>query len=124
MKGGVMSRFETRRDAKLRKLGTLGPMVAASLCRRMVTCGNPRCKCAGGEKHESWCLTYKVRAKTKTVHVPRDMVKEVEAWVKEHRRAKELLSEISELGLEIIRRHVPARRAAECGRSSGRKSRR
>ena len=111
-----MSRFETRRDAKLKKLGKLGPMVAASLCRRMVTCGNPRCKCARGEKHESWCLTYKVRGKTKTVHVPRDMVEEVEKWVKEHRRAKEILSEISDLGVRIIKHHVPAKRAAERGK--------
>ncbi len=117
-----MSRFETRRDAKLRKLGGLGPMVAASLCRRMVTCGNPRCKCARGEKHESWCLTYKEKAKTKTVHVPRDMVKEVEKWVREHRRAKELISQISDLGLQIIRRHIPAKRAAERGRKRGKRS--
>ena len=114
-----MSRFETRRDAKLRKLGTLGPMVAASLCRRMVTCGNPRCKCARGEKHESWCLTYKDKAKTKTVHVPREMVEEVSKWVQEHKQAKELISEISNLGLQIIRRHVPIKRAAERGKRRG-----
>ena len=111
-----MSRFETRRDGKLKKLGTFGPMIAASLCQRMVTCGKPSCKCAQGEKHESWCLTYKEKAKTKTVHVPKGMVKEAERWVKEHKRAKELMAEISDLGLKIIKHHVPAKRAAERGK--------
>lgn len=108
-----MSRFETRRDAKLKKLGQLGPIVAASLCRRMVTCGNPQCRCARGEKHESWCLTYKGKGnKTKTVHVPRDMVEEVRAWVNEHKRAKRLLADISKNSIAIIKSHVPRKRAA------------
>jgi hypothetical protein len=113
-----MSRFETRRDAKLRRLRELGPMVAASLCRRMVTCGNPRCKCAGGDKHESWCLTYKVKGRTRTVHVPMAMLEEVDKWVTEHKKAKTLLAQISDLGMAIIKRHVRARRAAERGKRS------
>jgi hypothetical protein len=52
------------------------------------------------------------------------MVEEVEKWVKEHRRAKELISEISGLGLQIIKRHVPVKRAAEHGRRGGKESRR
>ena len=107
-----MSRFETKRDARLKKLGAVGPLVAASLCRRMVTCGNPNCKCARGEKHESWCLTYKGKGnKTKTVHVPVDMVKEVRRWTEEHKRVKKLLREISQLSMEIIKHHVRRKRA-------------
>jgi len=108
-----MPRLEVRRDAKLRKLGTLGPMVGATLCRRMVTCGNSRCRCASGDKHESWCLTYKVQGRTKTVHVPRDMVEDVRGWVQEHKKAKRLMAEISALGFEIIKRHVTVKRAGE-----------
>jgi hypothetical protein len=118
-----MSRFETRRDAKLKKLGSVGPLVAASLCRRMVTCGNPNCKCARGEKHESWCLTYKGKGnKTKTVHVPIDMVEEVRGWVEEHKRVKKLLKEVSQLSMEIIRNHVRSKRA-EARAGARRKSR-
>jgi len=108
-----MSRLETRQKAKLRQLGSIGPLVAASLCRRMVTCGNPNCKCARGEKHESWCLTYKGKGnKTRTVHVPVDMVKEVRTWVKEHKRVKKLVREISWLSMEILKTYVPRKRAA------------
>jgi hypothetical protein len=115
-----MSRFQTRRDAKLKRLRELGPMVGASLCRRMVTCGSPRCKCARGEKHESWCLTYKVKGRTRTVHVPMAMLEEVKAWTEEHKRAKTLLAEISALSMEIVKRHVRVKRAAGRARSGKR----
>jgi hypothetical protein len=107
-----MSRFETMRDAKLRQLQQVGPLVAASLCQRAVRCGNPQCRCASGAKHSSWCLTFKRQGKTRTVHVPRDLVEEVRQWVKEYQRTKQLLSQISDQGLQIIRRHVRAQRAA------------
>ena len=107
-----MSRFQARRESKLRQLQTIGPLVAASLCRRMTRCGNPNCRCARGQKHESWCLTYKEKGKTHTVHVPRDMLEEVRQWVKEYRQAKMLLKDISYQSMRIIKEHVPHRRAA------------
>ena len=107
-----MSRFETTREAKLQQLKSLGPMVAASLCRRMTRCGNLNCRCARGEKHVSWCLTFKHQGKTKTVHVPRDMLQEVRQWVKEYKQAKKLLKDISYQSIRIIKQHVPHKRAA------------
>lgn len=107
-----MSRFDTQREAKLRQLHEVGPLVAASLCHRAVRCGNPRCRCARGTKHSSWCLTFKQQGKTRTVHVPRDLVEEVRQWVKEYQRAKQILAQISYQSLRIIRQYVCAQRAA------------
>lgn len=107
-----MSRFDKRREAELKQFHTLGPVVAASLCRRQVRCGNPHCKCARGDKHASWCLTFKQQGKTRTVHVPLAMLKEVEQWVQEYRRAKQLLQEISYQSIRIIQGHVREQRAA------------
>jgi len=107
-----MNRFDQRRESELRQLRTLGPMVGASLCRRLVRCGHPNCRCAGGEQHVSWCLTFKQKGRTRTVHVPRDMLKEVAQWVQEYRRAKQLLRQISYQSVRIIQGHVRARRAA------------
>ena len=107
-----MSRFHARRESKLRQLHTVGPLVAASLCRRMTRCGNANCRCASGQKHESWCLTYKEEGRTRTVHIPRDMLEEVRQWVEEHKRAKQLLKDISYQSIRIIKQHVPHKRAA------------
>ena len=107
-----MSRFETKREAKLRQLQQVGPLVAASLCHRAVRCGNPQCRCASGAKHSSWCLTFKRQGKTRTVHVPRDLVEEVRQWVKEYQRTKQILAQISYQSVQIIRQYVRAQRAA------------
>lgn len=108
-----MDRLERRRQAKLRALREVGPLVAASLVPRYTTCGNPNCKCARGEKHKGWCLTYKGSGnRTKTAHVPKDLVEEVRKWVQEHKRVKEILREISHLSLQILKAYVPRQRAA------------
>jgi len=115
-----MSRFEQRREAKLKQLAQCKPLVAASLCKVNRRCGNPNCKCARGEFHTAHVLTYKVKRKTRTVHVPKDMVEEVRQWVEEHKRVKRLIREISNNSLAIIHRHVPASRAAARGKKQSR----
>lgn len=110
--------LETRRDAKLRQLAEAGPMIQGSLTRIGVTCGNPNCKCARGEKHVSHILTKKVRGKSKSLYVPVDMVETVRKWVEEHKRVKRLLKEVSELNEKIIRAHVPTERAKAKNRAA------
>jgi hypothetical protein len=103
--------LETRRDAKLRKLSKLGPVLQGSICRIGVKCGNPSCRCAGGEKHASNVLTRKERGKTKSVYVPSGMLEEAKKWTGEFRKAKKLLKEISDMGEKIMRMHVATERA-------------
>jgi hypothetical protein len=111
-----MSRFEVRRAAKLKALAEVGPLVGGSLCRVKRRCGNPHCKCARGEPHWAYALSFKVKGKTRTVHVPKEMVTEVQGWVREYRRVKRLRADISRNSLAILHRHVPTSRAG--GRSA------
>lgn len=103
--------LRSRLDAALRNLACGQPMIEGSLSAILVTCGNPNCRCAKGEKHISHILTRKVNKKTKSVYVPADMVEEVTAWVEEHRRLKKKLKEISALSEQLIKQHVAVRRA-------------
>lgn len=112
MKQQSRATLEARRDALLKKLAEVGPFVQGSFCTRKITCGKPGCRCADGEKHEAYVLTNKVRGKTVTTHVPRDLVDEVQSWAKQYKRVKELMKEISDLNERIIRIHVKASRAA------------
>lgn len=103
--------FERRAAASLRRLGQVGPFVAASLLCVPHRCGNPRCKCARGEGKPSWRLTYKDKAqKTVTVYVPVGMVEEVRQWVENYRAFKQLASEISDAQLNRVRLHVREKR--------------
>jgi hypothetical protein len=101
----------------------VGPLLQGSLAQIGVTCGNPNCRCARGEKHRSHILTRKVNGRTRSLYIPVDLVEEVRAWAGEHRRVKKLLKEISELNEKIIRAHVGTRRAAKARQAVGAASR-
>lgn len=103
--------MKARRDAKLKELANVGPVLEGSLARIGVRCGNPSCRCARGEKHVSHILKRQVRGKTQSLYVPVDLVEEAEGWVAEYRRARKLLAEVSELNRAIIRAHVSTKRA-------------
>lgn len=78
------------RDARVKELTARCPPLAASLGRQ-----------AGGGCH----VTLKEDGKTRTVYVPKDLTQEVEASIREHRRIKQVLQEITQLQLALIRVH-------------------
>ncbi|RLE15646.1 MAG: hypothetical protein DRJ50_15790 [Actinobacteria bacterium] len=79
------------RDARIKKLTPQCPPLAASLVSGS----------RGG-----WQLTLKDRGKTRTVYVPKDLKEEVKASIREHRRIKKLLQEITQLELARIQSHA------------------
>lgn len=78
------------RDARLKQLVPRCAPLAASL---------------GTQRGGGCQVTLKHRGKTRTVYVPNDLKDEVAAWVREHRRLKRLLQEITALQLALIRLH-------------------
>jgi len=110
------------RDARVKKLAQAGSLLSGSLVRIAKHCGREGCRCQSvgrggrGEKHVGWYLTRYHAGKTQTTYVPVDLVLEVRAWVKEHRRVRLLVQEISELNRALIRMHV-AEQARKAGRS-------
>jgi hypothetical protein len=104
-----MKTAEVRRQEKLSELGQDRPFVAGSLNR-------VEHKDKQGRTTVYHLLTSKEAGKTKSVYVPKDMVKEVKAWIVQHRRLKKLMAEVSELSVAIIRNHVPEKRAAAAKR--------
>lgn len=98
------------RDARVKRLAEARPLLAGSLVRIAKHCGRAGCRCQRGEKHAGWYLTRYHQGRTQTTYVPLDLVEEVRAWVKEHRRVKQLIAEISELNRALIRTHVGAKK--------------
>jgi len=97
-------------QARQKQLQAKSPLLAASLVTIRRTCGNPNCRCARGHKHPGHYLTWKVKAKTQTVYVPVDLLPQVKQWTQEHRRIKELVTQITHLSLALIQTHVTAQR--------------
>jgi len=100
-----------KRDSLLKKLPEIGPFVDGSLVKIKRRCGNKNCKCyIKGEKHESYCLMYKIAGVTKAVYVPVDLEDEVREWNNNYKKLKRLTAEISRTNKEIIKRHVKEKR--------------
>ena len=103
--------FKRRTASLLKRLSEVGPFVAASLVCVRHRCGKSRCRCAAGEKHASWRLTFKgPKQKTVSVYVPVGMVEEVREWVKNYRAFKKLASEISDAQLARVKLYVREKR--------------
>jgi hypothetical protein len=96
--------------ARQKQLLAQCPVLAASLVTIHRTCGNPHCRCARGHKHPGHYLTWKVKAKTHTAYVPVELLPQVKQWTQEHRRLKQLIGQLTQLSLALIRSHVTARR--------------
>jgi hypothetical protein len=95
--------LELKRLRKLQEIGQDRPLVAGSLNR-------VERRDAAGRMTVYHLLTLKEQGKTRSVYVPKDLVKEVRSWIRNHRRVKELLSEISTLSIGIIQGHVARKR--------------
>ena len=94
-------------DARLKKLATSQPVLAASLVTIAKHCGRPGCHCQqGGPKHPGHYLTCKIDGKTRTTYVPQDLLTDVQSWIDNHRRLKQLLQEIHRLTLALVRTHA------------------
>ena len=98
-------------NARLARLGSDQPLLAASLAQIRKRCGSKKCRChTHGELHTGWHLTYKVQGKTKTIYVPLDLLDDVRSWIDNHKRHKTLLHEIHLLTAALVRTHVQTRK--------------
>lgn len=104
------------RDARVRRLARIGPVMAGSLVQIAKHCGRPGCHCQNGQKHVGWYLTRSVAGKTQTTYVPQELRKDVQGWIEAYRRLKQWIAEISDLNRALIRGHVTDRRR-RAGRS-------
>ena len=100
------TRLVRRREAWLKKLADVGPVLRGSLVT--ATRGN----------HVAHQLTVSIKSKTHTVYVPIDMVEEVKEWIQNYRRMQRIIKEISILSMAIIHCHVPESRAGSRRRSN------
>jgi hypothetical protein len=102
-----------RRQGLVQLLPPAGEVLRGSLVERYVTCGNPSCKCARGERHgPMWYLTVTLGpGRTTGGIISADQVEQVRRWIENYQRLKEDLERISEINRELLRREQNALRA-------------
>jgi hypothetical protein len=95
-----------QRRLGLAKLPPVAGILRDSLMERYVTCGNPSCKCARGEKHgPSWYLSVTLGpGRTTGSIIPGEKVDEVRGWIENYHKLKDQLEKISDINRELLRR--------------------
>ena len=95
-----------RRQGLAKLLPPVAEILRGSLLERYVTCGNPSCKCARGERHgPNWYLTVTLgRGRTTGSIIPEEKVGEVRGWIENYHKLKDQLEKISEINRELLRR--------------------
>ena len=94
---------EREARSRLAQLAHAGEFLRGNLTLMRHTCGKPSCRCARGEKHESWYVCYSEGGRKKMVSVSREMLGQVRDWIARHRRAKGCLESLSAAGLRRLR---------------------
>jgi hypothetical protein len=95
-----------QRKQGLAKLPPVAGILRGSLMERYVTCGNPSCKCARGERHgPTWYLSVALgRGRTTGSIIPEEKVEEVRGWIEDYHKVKDRLEKISDINRELLRR--------------------
>jgi Family of unknown function (DUF6788) len=107
-----------RRQGLANQLPPVTETLRGSLVERYVTCGNPACKCAKGERHGPvWYLTVTLGpGKTTGGIVASDKVEQVRGWVQNYQKVKDHLEKISAINRELLRRERDKRRRRKSGK--------
>jgi uncharacterized protein DUF6788 len=95
-----------RRKGLAQQLPPVTEILRGSLVERYVTCGNPACKCARGERHGPiWYLTVTLGpGRTTGGIVPEENLAEVRGWIENYHKVKDHLEKISDINRELLRR--------------------
>jgi hypothetical protein len=107
-----------RREGLTKVLPPLAEVLRGSLLERYLTCGNPDCKCARGQRHGPvWYLSVTLdQTRRAGCTVPTDQVEQVRRWIENYHQVKENLEKISDINRELMRRHKnkkPKRKSAK-----------
>jgi hypothetical protein len=100
------SSLRRRRKALLRKLPNLEEILKGSLIERYKPCGKPGCKCAKGLGHgpKYYLSISRAGQRPQMDYVPQEYHDQVEEYLANHRLVREIISEISQINQELLRR--------------------
>jgi hypothetical protein len=101
-KGAEASRLRQRKFQLLRTLKIPPEALPGSLALTYRRCGKPTCRCAQGEGHPSWSLTFMVGGEKRVEHIPTEWVEEVRRRVELGRQTKEALAEILAANAQLL----------------------
>src|SRR6516225_3807028 len=101
-KGDPASRLRQRKYALLRRLQIPLDALPGSLALTHSRCGKPTCRCAQGEGHPSWSLTFMVNGKKRVERIPDEWVERIRPLVEQGREFKDAIAEVFATNAQLL----------------------
>jgi len=101
-KGDPASRLRQRKHALLRHLQIPPDALPGSLALTHHHCGKPTCRCADGEGHPAWSLTFMADGKKHVEHIPEEWVEQIRPLVEQGREFKDAVAEVLAVNAQLL----------------------
>jgi len=111
VKGAEASRLRQRKHALMEQFSIPDDLLPGTICVSYRKCGNPNCRCASGQGHESWSWTFMLKGKKCVEHVPGDKLEEIRRRVEQGREFQDAVREVLAANAQLIVLERQQRRA-------------
>ncbi len=101
-KGPAASRLRQRKYELLRRFRIPERALPGSLALTHRRCGKPTCRCAAGEGHPMWSLTFMVDGKKRVERIPNEWIDQLRPLVLEGREYKDAVAEVFALNAQLL----------------------
>jgi len=96
------SRLRQRKFELLRRFPLPPDLLPGALTLNLTRCGHPRCRCASGEGHSSWVLTFMVNGQRRVERIPKDWVEDVRRRVEAGREFQDAVREVLAANAQLL----------------------
>ena len=111
VKGAEASRLRQRKHVLMERFEIPDGLLPGTICVSYRKCGNPNCRCASGDGHESWSWTFMVDGKKRVEHVPADKLEEIRNRIEQGREFQDAVREVLAANARLIVLERQQRRA-------------
>ncbi|MBI4472803.1 MAG: hypothetical protein HY646_09060 [Acidobacteria bacterium] len=101
-KGDSAARLRQRKHALLRRFHIPADALPGSLSLTERRCGKDNCRCADGEGHPIWSLTFMVDGKKRVERIPDDWVEQIRPLVEQGREYKDAVAEVFATNAQLL----------------------
>ena len=101
-KGDSAARLRQRKHAWLRRFQIPPHALPGSLSLTHRRCGKPNCRCADGEGHPIWSLTFMVKGEKRVERIPNEWVDQVRPLVEQGREFKDAVPEVLAANAQLL----------------------
>ena len=102
VRGNSAARLRQRKHALLGRFPIPANALPGSLSLTHRRCGKPTCRCADGEGHPLWSLTFMVDGKKRVERIPDEWVDQVRPLVEQGREFKDAVAEVFGANAQLL----------------------